>query len=748
MMMRKIQSPETLTHNKRMSPVEPFTMHSSPATSSPASSAADAASPASSFNSSGEVNISNTSTPQLTPTTSPMGPNDHNHQRHTYIHSHSKLHSSSRYESKNNEHRDNHDILTTLQLDDYNSEDEKMWGTKDDDDDDDDDDDEAPSLQGSPMSADMMSQLRNMGFRETIARAATEHCTDVSVAVQYACDHPISKRKHEDSASFSSFSTSSSSSHVTSTPSRQTNSYSSKTQDASPLSNLDAESVRSWKVLATDNNTNTSAVPRSSSTSSTSTTSTTSSTSTCATTTCSPCVPSTYSSSSIDSRTKRQQQLAKKLLSIGFQNHEVDAAVLRCNSTPAAARYIMDGGVKGWETKTADVSFECAICMDDDLTDNEMVTLDCLHRFCKNCVTYHLTSLLDTHQIKENQMTCPIPGCEHPVALPIIQDLITKSDYDRLLELKLRKEYASEHVEVRTCPKCEYMVIIEEILIEEDDEEKEEKEEKENQQEDQQEGKQEGQQEGQQEGVKEQVTDGVTKKHKDIKGGKKKRGKGYRRAAARLAASKSKTTQKMSPKKPTRRISVAEKNIQKLLDSLECLNKECKHKFCGRCGLAPHQRQEDQDISCQDFAAFCEANDASNEIFEEYLRENKMKRCPKCLLPAELKSGCNFIRCVCKSSYCYLCGRGLEENMHYSHYHKGPYGKKCHGGKKDKRGHIAQPACEKCDGKDCIKCSESIELTKKNKLERIQANREKYGNNRRGGLMGWFNKKFGKDRRK
>ena len=57
-------------------------------------------------------------------------------------------------------------------------------------------------------------------------------------------------------------------------------------------------------------------------------------------------------------------------------------------------------------------------------------------------------------------------------------------------------------------------------------------------------------------------------------------------------------------------------------------------------------------------------------------------------------------------------------------------------------------SCEKCDGKEERKCSESIELTKKNKLERIQANREKYGNNRRGGLMGWFNKKFGKDRRK
>ena len=120
-----------------------------------------------------------------------------------------------------------------------------------------------------------------------------------------------------------------------------------------------------------------------------------------------------------------------------------------------------------------------------------------------------------------------------------------------------------------------------------------------------------------------------------------------------------------------------------LLDSLTCINKNCRHKFCGRCGLDPHK-----GVSCEDYAAFVQANDKSAQIFEEYLRDNNMKRCPKCLLPAELKSGCHFIRCVCKTCYCYLCGRELFEHSHYSHYHKGPYSKKCYGGAKDKKGYV------------------------------------------------------------
>ena len=709
--LRSPARPTTTT----LSPVQPFTLDS-PANSSPAASSGDdERSPATStLSSSGEVNMNMSGG---TPVTSPMAPNDHTSLCSSDLHANS-LH---KYTSAAATRED--ESPSILQLDDYvSSDEEKMWDDRGegksggDMTDDDDDDDEAPSLESNQFN--MLDQLRDMGFRETIARAATEACGDMSVAVQYACDHPIMRRRGG------------SSSGSANDNSRSTD-YSSKMQD-SPLiqsrSSRDHEvkSVRSWSiVLPTSPKRQPAAAAAASSSSSSSSSST-------------PNLPSSTSISSEETtrsspssypHTERQQQLARKLLSIGFQNHDVNDAVKRCNSTPTAARFIMDGGVKGWERKTADIMFECAICMDDDLDETDMVTLDCDHRFCRGCVKYHLDALLGTHQIKEEEMLCPVPGCNSTISLPIIRDLLNKKDYDRLLELKLRKEYAACHKEVRTCPKCEFMVIIEEPIEEELIQEEE--------------GKQE------------------ERKVEEGGGGKKYMGKGARRVEmrnrnkARLEKKKKKKKKKSSDEEKQKETiqttqqahrpkrSQASQDIQKMLDSLICLNTDCKHKFCGRCGLAPHQRQNDQDVSCEDYAAFCEANDASNDIFEEYLKENKMKRCPKCLLPAELKSGCNFIRCVCKSSYCYLCGRGLDESMHYSHYYKGPYGKRCYGGGKDKKGHVALPSCDNCKGKDCPSCSENLERMKKEKLNKIQAkrDRQKIG---RPGIMGWINKKFGK----
>lgn len=647
--------------------VEEFNMDRT-TTSSPATS--DATSPATStFSSSGEINLS-----AGTPVTSPMEPNINR-----------KFTQNSTSKNRDRKHST---FASPLKLADYVSGEEKDWDIMSDTD--------APSLEENP-TQDMLNQLRNMGFRETIARAATDACDEVSVAVQYACDHPM--LKNEQSLSPSNM------------PSMKVggrgNDYSSKMQDSPLEQKLYHDAVRSWKLPPSSSSSDAS-VPRSSSTS---TELSTSSTATCSTTTCSP---------SSFPKTDRQHELANHLLAIGFQHYQVNAAVKRCNSTPAATRFILDGGVKGWNQKMADVVFECAICLSDDLDETEMVTLDCDHRFCRKCMKYHLDSFVKSHKIKENEMICPVPRCCSTISLSIIQNIISKVDYDKLLELKLHKEYAANNADVRTCPKCSFMVIIEEPV-----------------------------EETKQDTERPNIEGKVLEEQHQAE--VKRRDNGYAGTRARRRTNRHrkgtqnrdvKGMKKRATKTKENEMSKASKRIQKLLDCLECMNPECKHTFCGRCGLAPHHRQKDLDVSCQDYAAFCEANDASNEIFEEYLKEQKMKRCPKCLLPAELKSGCHFIRCVCKSNYCYLCGRGLDEKSHYSHFHKGPYGKRCFGGAKDKKGYVAQPACLTCTGKDCLVCSTNVEVAKKEKLSKIVAKRERDA--ARGGMFGWFNKKFGK----
>ena len=104
-----------------------------------------------------------------------------------------------------------------------------------------------------------------------------------------------------------------------------------------------------------------------------------------------------------------------------------------------------------------------------------------------------------------------------------------------------------------------------------------------------------------------------------------------------------------------------------------------------RCGLKPHRNQKDLDLPCREYAAFVEANEQSHHLFEKYLQENKMKRCPKCFLSVELKSGCHFIRCV-RRRYCYLCGRQLGGLCTIVTI-KGTVWKECWGGK-DKVGFL------------------------------------------------------------
>lgn len=504
----------------------------------------------------------------------------------------------------------------------------------------------APSLEGSPVQMGLHARLRDMGFRETIARAATEHCDDVSVAVQYASDYQI----HRSAATHNGGTASSYSAYASpsadylppsssgSSPHNQLPSprspgtmLQSATEYSASFTHYQIQQRRQQSVNASTSASNSSS-------------SSSSPLSSLATPSHLDGASSKHGEGESKDETRRDV-LQRHLLQLGFDRSDVKSAVRRCSSTPAAARFIMDGGVAGWERKTAATVFECGICMSDDIGEEDMITLSCNHRFCKLCMLPFIASLIESHKVLDNEdFVCPEIGCMAPLDLPIVKELVSAPAFERLLDLKLRKEYAETREEVRTCPKCEVMVVIEDV-----------------------------------------------------------------------------------------------KQNSKLLDSLTCINNNCKHKFCGRCGLSPHKNQKDLDVSCEDYAAFVEANDKSAQIFEAYLRDNNMKRCPKCLLPAELKSGCHFIRCVCKTSYCYLCGRELFEHSHYSHYHKGPYSKKCFGGAKDKKGYIALPACEGCEGRSCKKCAKSCEEEKRKRLEKISEKASAKGvKNGRTGLVSWF----------
>lgn len=110
----------------------------------------------------------------------------------------------------------------------------------------------------------------------------------------------------------------------------------------------------------------------------------------------------------------------------------------------------------------------------------------------------------------------------------------------------------------------------------------------------------------------------------------------------------------------------------------------CSHKYCGKCGEAPHKMQSDIDVTCEAYATWRKENAAADDAFEAMRAKHEFQTCPTCKNAAVLSQGCKFTYCRCKTKFCFLCGVQLEDKHHYSHFQNGPgctgpYGEVCNG---------------------------------------------------------------------
>ena len=124
-------------------------------------------------------------------------------------------------------------------------------------------------------------------------------------------------------------------------------------------------------------------------------------------------------------------------------------------------------------------------------------------------------------------------------------------------------------------------------------------------------------------------------------------------------------------------------NTELIWKSIKC--EKCEHTFCGKCGQRPHKGQTEQDVDCTQFSEWLRLNEAGDESFDQFLRDERIFPCPQCGMPGELiKGGCKFLYCRCKANFCALCGVRLNESQHYSHFKDapgctGPFGEGCKG---------------------------------------------------------------------
>ena len=90
---------------------------------------------------------------------------------------------------------------------------------------------------------------------------------------------------------------------------------------------------------------------------------------------------------------------------------------------------------------------------------------------------------------------------------------------------------------------------------------------------------------------------------------------------------------------------------------LEC--PMCNKSYCLQCKTEWHK-----DMTCQEYQRSVK-KDENDTKFEEYIKGNRLKQCPKCKRWVEKISGCNHIQCSCGTAFCYNCGNIKENN--YDH---------------------------------------------------------------------------------
>lgn len=110
--------------------------------------------------------------------------------------------------------------------------------------------------------------------------------------------------------------------------------------------------------------------------------------------------------------------------------------------------------------------------------------------------------------------------------------------------------------------------------------------------------------------------------------------------------------------------------IDKKSSSFEC--KVCKFQYCSneKC----YRLMSEHEKPCEFY--FYRQKTVEDEAFEEYIRQNKLKRCPVCDAAIEKTRNCNYIHCSSnkcqkKTIFCYVCGKLLKEKEIAEHFQSG-----------------------------------------------------------------------------
>jgi hypothetical protein len=90
-------------------------------------------------------------------------------------------------------------------------------------------------------------------------------------------------------------------------------------------------------------------------------------------------------------------------------------------------------------------NFTCDICYDLYHVD-EAITLDCDHRFCKNCIGEYLKEKITSAEVSSDKLVCP--SCASPISIHTIQYCVDEVTFSKYNDFAIRQINFAETQEV------------------------------------------------------------------------------------------------------------------------------------------------------------------------------------------------------------------------------------------------------------------------------------------------------------
>jgi ariadne-1 len=81
-------------------------------------------------------------------------------------------------------------------------------------------------------------------------------------------------------------------------------------------------------------------------------------------------------------------------------------------------------------------NFTCDICYDLYHVD-EAITLDCDHRFCKNCLGEYLKEKITSAEVSSDKLICP--SCPTPISIHTIQYCVDEDTFSKYNDFAIRQ---------------------------------------------------------------------------------------------------------------------------------------------------------------------------------------------------------------------------------------------------------------------------------------------------------------------